>query len=49
MRDPRVVVYGGNDNDGFSRQRTMDIDDGIVDTEMTTPEWHDDPTESGYF
>ena len=48
MRDPRVVVYGGNDNDGFSRKRLLDVDAGIIDNELSTPEWYDDPAEREY-
>ena len=48
MRDPRVVVYGGNDNDGFSRKRLLDVDAGIIDNELSTPEWYDDPADREY-
>ena len=48
MRDPRVVVYGGNDNDGFSRKRLLDVDAGIIDNELSTPEWYGDPAEREY-
>lgn len=40
-RDPRVVVFGGNDNDGDSRERAFAVSSGEVDWSRTTPEWDD--------
>lgn len=41
-RDPHVVVFGGNDNDGQSHERSVAIANGEVDWEMTNPEYDDD-------
>jgi len=40
-RNPRVVVFGGNDNDGDSAERAEVVRSGEVDWEMTPMEWSD--------
>lgn len=40
-RDPHVVIFGGNDNDGCSRERSESIRDAEVDWSRTTPKYED--------
>lgn len=40
-RNPYTVVFGGNDNDGYSRERSKMVSSGLVDWTKTEPEWGD--------
>ena len=40
-RDPYTVVFGGNDNDGYSYERSKMVSSGLVDWTKTEPEWGD--------
>jgi len=40
-RDPRVVIFGGNDNSDGSQERAFAVRSGEVDWERSTPEWED--------
>ena len=40
-RNPYTIVFGGNDNDGYSRERSKMVSSGLVDWTKTEPEWGD--------
>lgn len=40
-RNPYTVVFGGNDNDGYSYERAKVVSNGLVDWTKTEPEWGD--------
>lgn len=40
-RDPRVVVFGGNDNSDGSEERAFAVRSGEVDWDRTEPDWGD--------
>lgn len=40
-RNPYTVVFGGNDNDGYSYERAKVVSSGLVDWTKTEPEWGD--------
>ena len=40
-RNPYTVVFGGNDNDGYSYERAKVVSSGLVDWAKTEPEWGD--------
>ena len=40
-RNPFTVVFGGNDNDGYSYERAKVVSSGLVDWTKTEPEWGD--------
>ena len=39
--NPYTIVFGGNDNDGYSRERSKMVSSGLVDWTKTEPEWGD--------
>lgn len=41
-RDPHVVVFGGNDNDGYSQERAAVISAKEVDWSKTSVDWEDE-------
>lgn len=41
-RDPRLVLFGGNDNDGDSHERAAAIARGEVDWSRSSPQYSDD-------
>lgn len=46
-RDPFTVVFGGNDNDGYSYERAKVVSNGLVDWTKTEPEWGDTEAQWG--
>lgn len=46
-RNPYTVVFGGNDNDGYSRERSKMVSSGLVDWTKTEPEWGDTEAQWG--
>lgn len=46
-RNPYTVVFGGNDNDGYSYERAKVVSNGLVDWTKTEPEWGDTEAQWG--
>jgi len=46
-RNPYTVVFGGNDNDGYSYERSKMVSSGLVDWTKTEPEWGDTEAQWG--
>lgn len=46
-RNPYTVVFGGNDNDGYSYERAKVVSNGLVDWTKTEPEWVDTEAQWG--